>query len=206
MNAVEEREEGLDVSRKRRRRRRRRRLCRIAVAVASGAVFVVASQYLVAQHAEGHLEQHRVGRALAEEVDEGVGGGGAVGVVVGADGGAVVRSSGAREVTLRRGRSAGRGKGGRSQRGGRERGGGAGRGVGSRRGGRERGGARRAPGARARALTFRYLRTNRIAYSSTVGSLAAISSRAACASWVCLVPTNQRPRGGTAAQLSTGKR
>ena len=115
VNAVEEREEGLDVSRKRRRRRRRRQLRRIA----SGAVFVVPSQYFVSQHAEGHLEQHRVGRALAEEVDEGVGGGGAVGVV-GAHGAVVVvRSSGAREVTLRRGRSAGRGKGGRSQRGGR---------------------------------------------------------------------------------------
>ena len=196
MNAVEEREEGLDVSRKR-RRRRRRRLCRIAVVVASGAVFVVASQYLVAQNAEGHLEQHRVGRALAEEVDEGVGGGGAVGVV-GADGGAVVRSSGAREVTLRRGRSAGRGKEGRSQRGGRrEAGAREGGSLSARRTG-ERRGARRAPGVRA-ALTFRYLRTNRIAYSSTVGSLAAISSRAGrCASSVCLVPTNQRPRGGTA--------
>jgi len=119
VNAVEEREEGLDVSRKRRRRRRRRRLCRIAVAVASGAVLVVPSQYFVPYNAEGHLEQHRVGRALAEEVDEGIGGGGAVGVV-GADGAVVVvRSSGAREVTLRRGRSAGRGKRGRSQRGGR---------------------------------------------------------------------------------------
>ena len=96
MNAVEEREEGLDVSRQRRfifRRRRRRR----AVAFASASVFVVASQYLVAQNAEGHLEQHGVVGALAEKVDEGVGGGGAVGVVI-----VVVRSSGAREVTLRR--------------------------------------------------------------------------------------------------------
>ena len=66
------------------------------------SVFVVASQYLIAQNPEWHLEQHRVVGALAEKVDEGVGGGGAVGVV-GADGGGavVVRSSdGARERSV----------------------------------------------------------------------------------------------------------
>ena len=117
------------------------------------SVFVVASQYLIAQHAEWHLEQHRVVGALAEKVDEGVGGGGAVGVV-GGDGGAivVVRSSGAREVTLRRGRSAGRGKGRRSRRGGREgRGRGKFGGCRSARFAGARGGARRRGGARARA-------------------------------------------------------
>ena len=168
------------------------------------SVFVVASQYLIAQHAEWHLEQHRVVGALAEKVDEGVGGGGAVGVV-GADGGAVVvvrSSDGAREVTLRRGTSAGRGRGASvsARRTGEARG--AGRGVGppsARRTGEARGAGRRARGAGrggARALTFRYLRTNRIAYSSTVGSLVAISSGAGRGlRRVRLVPTNQAPAG-----------
>ena len=90
---------------------------------------------------------------------------------------------------------------------------GAGRGVGlgeeDGKDGREvRGAAGEVRGARAargkarggaRALTLRYLRTNRIAHSSTVGSLAAIWSRARRGlRRVRLVPTNQRPRGGTA--------